>query len=73
MEQKEIFKRYKRGSNIEGGFGIGLDIVKRIAEEHKLKLEIKSELNLGTTFYVDFSSIVNSSIGHKSKEKRKDE
>jgi len=73
LEQKEIFKRYKRGSNIEGGFGIGLDIVKRIAEEHKLKLEIKSELNLGTTFYVDFSSIVNNSIGHKSKEKRKDE
>jgi len=26
-ELKEIFKRYKRFTNISGGFGIGLDIV----------------------------------------------
>jgi two-component system OmpR family sensor kinase len=60
-EQKEIFKRYKRGTNIEGGFGIGLDIVKRISEEHDLKLDLKSELEVGSTFYIDFSSIVNGS------------
>ena len=61
LEQKEIFKRYKRGTNIEGGFGIGLDIVKRISEEHDLKLDLKSELGIGSTFYVDFTSIVNGS------------
>jgi two-component system OmpR family sensor kinase len=56
-EQAEIFKRYKRGNNIEGGFGIGLDIVKRVCQEYDLKLRLKSQLNNGSTFFVDFSSI----------------
>ena len=56
-DQKEIFKRYKRGQNIEGGFGIGLDIVKRIAFEYDLKLDLKSKLKEGSTFMVDFSAI----------------
>ena len=58
-EQKEIFKRYKRGNNIEGGFGIGLDIVKRICEEYNLILNLESELNKQTLFSIDFSSILN--------------
>lgn len=57
-EQKEVFKRYKRGKNIEGGFGIGLDIVGRICEEYNLILDLKSEINLGSTFIIDFSNIV---------------
>lgn len=57
-EQKEIFKRYKRGKNSEGGFGIGLDIVNRICSEYKLNLELKSKENEGTVFSIDFSSIV---------------
>jgi two-component system OmpR family sensor kinase len=58
-EQKEIFKRYKRGTNIEGGFGIGLDIVKRISDEYNLILGVKSKINEGSVFCVDFKSIVN--------------
>ena len=58
-EQKEIFKRYKRGNNIEGGFGIGLDIVKRICEEYNLKLDLKSEVNKGSIFSIDFSTVLN--------------
>ena len=69
LEQKEIFKRYKRGTNIEGGFGIGLDIVKRICDEHELKLDLKSELKVGSTFYIDFCSIINNSICNKTGEK----
>ncbi|MGA1941383.1 sensor histidine kinase [Arcobacter sp. YIC-310] len=58
-EKKEIFKRYKRGSNnIEGGFGIGLDIVKRISSEYNLKLYLDSTLDEGSTFYIDFSSVI---------------
>lgn len=58
-EQKEIFKRYKRGNNNEGGFGIGLDIVKRICNEYNLILYLKSQINKETIFSIDFSSIVN--------------
>lgn len=57
-EQKEIFKRYKRGNNIEGGFGIGLDIVKRVCDEYDLILDLKSQIDKETTFSIDFSSIV---------------
>jgi two-component system OmpR family sensor kinase len=57
-EQKEIFKRYKRGTNIEGGFGIGLDIVKRICDEYNLVLDIKSKIKEGSTFWVNFKLIV---------------
>lgn len=58
-EQKEIFKRYKRGNNIEGGFGIGLDIVKRVCDEYNLDLTLKSQIDKGTTFCIDFSTILN--------------
>jgi len=57
-EQKEIFKRYKRGNNIEGGFGIGLDIVKRICAEYDLIMSLESQIEKGSSFYIDFSSIV---------------
>jgi two-component system OmpR family sensor kinase len=58
-DQKEIFKRYKRGNNNEGGFGIGLDIVKGICEEYNLILTLKSQMNKETVFSIDFSSILN--------------
>ena len=56
-EQKNIFKRYKRGSNIEGGFGIGLDIVKRICEEYNLFLNLESKINEGSIFSIEFSEV----------------
>ncbi|PLY05487.1 MAG: sensor histidine kinase [Arcobacter sp.] len=57
-EQIEIFKRYKRGNNIEGGFGIGLDIVKRICHDYELKLDLISKINEGSTFSIDFKNII---------------
>ena len=59
QDQKDIFKRYKRGNNIEGGFGIGLDIVKRICSEYDLILALNSKLDEGSIFYVDFRAILN--------------
>jgi two-component system OmpR family sensor kinase len=58
-EQKEIFKRYKRGNNNEGGFGIGLDIVKRICEEYLLPLNVESKIKEGAIFTIDFTTILN--------------
>lgn len=57
-EKKNIFQRYKRGENNEGGFGIGLDIVNRICKEYNLIIDVNSKKNEGSTFKIDFSSIV---------------
>ncbi len=59
-EQDEIFKRYKRGNNIEGGFGIGLDIVNCICKGYDLKLNFVSKIDEGSTFTVDFTNIITS-------------
>ena len=60
-DQKDIFKRYKRSKtakSVEGGFGIGLDIVKRICFDYKLKLGLVSKINEGSTFSIDFDNTI---------------
>jgi len=37
-----------------GGFGIGLNIVKSIADEYHLKITVTSKVGEGTSFRVDF-------------------
>ena len=56
-DQKEILKRYKRASDLGGGFGIGLDIVNAICEKYKLKLTIESKPDHGSIFRIDFSGV----------------
>jgi two-component system sensor histidine kinase ArlS len=53
-EIDNIFKPLFRGSNATSvkGHGIGLAIVKRIADLHKITFNIKTELNIGTTVTV---------------------
>lgn len=46
----EIFKLYERNSNVAGGFGVGLSIVKQICDEYNIKLQVASELEKGSTF-----------------------
>ena len=57
-EQRIIFKRYERGSNCEGGFGIGLDIVSRICNEYDIILSFESQLKVGSTFRLDFKNTI---------------
>lgn len=47
---QEIFKLYKRGSNLAGGFGVGLSIVKQICDEYNISIEIDSQLGKGSHF-----------------------
>jgi two-component system OmpR family sensor kinase len=46
---KTLFERYSRFDRSVGGFGIGLNIVSLIAKEYNLKIDVKSEINIGTT------------------------
>ena len=57
-DQKMIFKRYKRGDNNEGGFGIGLDIVSKVVKEYNLTLHLNSKLQKGSTFLIDIKNIL---------------
>jgi len=43
-----IFDRYMRFNQSEGGFGIGLSIVKTILQEYAIKILVKSKLGEGT-------------------------
>ena len=56
-EQEVIFKRYERGTNNEGGFGIGLDIVNTISKEYDIEVELESKINSGSTFTLNFNSV----------------
>jgi heavy metal sensor kinase len=51
-----VFERFDRGdqarSRQNGGFGLGLSIVKWIAESHKGSVELSSQPGLGSTFTV---------------------
>ena len=58
IEQKkvdEIFEMYKRESEIAGGFGVGLSIVKQICLEYGIKINVASKLGVGTKFTLEFS------------------
>ena len=50
-----IFDRYFKSerSGVSGGTGLGLAIVKRIVELHGSEIDVKSQVNQGTTFRFD--------------------
>lgn len=50
----EIFELYKRESSIAGGFGVGLNIVKQICDEYGMKIEVDSQLGIGSIFKIYF-------------------
>ncbi len=43
-----MFDRYMRFNKSEGGFGIGLSIVKKILDEYKIKIDVHSKMGVGT-------------------------
>lgn len=55
---KLIFERYYRGDDIQGGFGIGLNIVKSICAKHKISIIVESEPKKGSKFIYKFRKFV---------------
>ncbi len=51
-----IFERFERANTIEGGLGIGLDIVSTVCRIYGFGLEVKSKEGEGSAFVVDFST-----------------
>lgn len=51
-----IFNRFKKANKSEesGGYGLGLSIVKSIADYHGLTIELLSEVDKGTEFIISF-------------------
>ena len=58
--QKKIFNKFYRVPTGDvhdvKGFGLGLSYVKRIIEEHKGSISVKSEINEGTSFIMYFQN-----------------
>ena len=54
-QQQNVFKRFARVSSDQEGLGLGLAIVESIAQFHHIKIEIISEINVGTTFVLWFT------------------
>ncbi|MBC7390939.1 MAG: hybrid sensor histidine kinase/response regulator [Opitutaceae bacterium] len=55
--KNKLFGMFKRLHDHVEGSGIGLYIVKRIIENNGGKIEVESELNVGTTFKVYFKNV----------------
>ena len=47
---QDIFKLYERSSNVAGGFGVGLSIVKQICDEYGIRVAIESKVEVGSKF-----------------------
>lgn len=51
---QDIFEIYKRESNIAGGFGVGLSIVKEICDAYQISVEVDSKPEVGSRFKLLF-------------------
>jgi len=54
---KKVFNRFYKEN--ERGIGIGMSIVKKLADEFKIKIEIKSKINKGTIIILDLNLLTN--------------
>lgn len=53
-DTKNILERFNREDKTQGGFGIGLNIVKNICNKNGIILEIESKIDEGSTFKYKF-------------------
>jgi len=55
LQMSVIFDRFHRENSVEGGFGIGLDIVKTICNIYGFRIDVVSKMKKGSSFIVDFN------------------
>ena len=55
-DQPMLFSKFFRGHNTNGipGTGLGLNIVKEFVDMQKGQIRLESQLNMGTTFHLNF-------------------
>jgi signal transduction histidine kinase/CheY-like chemotaxis protein len=51
--RSRVFERFERASTMSGGFGVGLWLCRRIAEEHGGTLRLEEQASSGATFVVE--------------------
>ncbi len=51
---EDIFRRFVRANDYAGGFGVGMSIVKSVADEYGFKVEIDSKEGVGTRVTIWF-------------------
>jgi len=57
--KKHIFDKYVRENTVVGGYGLGLNIVKEIARQYHIKIDLVSEEKKGTLFTYTFKCHTN--------------
>ena len=50
----KVLQRFEREDGIQGGFGLGLNIVQKICNKNDVDLEVRSQENKGSTFLYYF-------------------
>jgi len=57
-ELSSIFDRFKKTGHSDGeGYGLGLSIVKSIAQYHEMRIEVTSEVGKGSVFSISFPPV----------------
>lgn len=57
VELLKVFDRYYQADESMPGFGIGLDLIKRYCDRHRIALRIESVPEQGTAVILDFSGV----------------